>query len=91
VASLDGTIQDPVVSKFFMARRLTLASAVLVVLAVLFFTLYGYWISERARFMLRTAQEFSEKETQPTIDEIRQRFGARLQVDRARLKPCRDQ
>ena len=64
-----------------MARRLAVASAVTVVLAVSSFTLYGYWISERARFMLRTAQELSEQETQPTVDQIRQRFGARLQAE----------
>jgi len=64
-----------------MARRLALASTVAVVLAVFSFALYGYWISEQARFMLRTAQEFSEQETQPNVDEIRQRFGTRLQVD----------
>jgi hypothetical protein len=71
-----------------MARRLALASAVAVVLAVFSFTLYGYWISEQARFMLRTAQEFSEQETQPTVDEIRQRFGARLQVDYCGADSC---
>ena len=81
MAEVDGTIQNPTVSKSSMARRLAVASAVTVVLAVSSFTLYGYWISERARFMLRTAQELSEQETQPTVDQIRQRFGARLQAE----------
>jgi hypothetical protein len=71
-----------------MARRLALVSAVAVVLAILSFLLYGYWISERARFILRTAQEFSEQKTQPTLDEIRKRFGTRLRLDWCGAHTC---
>ena len=71
-----------------MARSLALASAVAVILAVLSLSLYGYWISGRARLMLRTAQEFSAQKAPPSVDEIRQRFGARLQLDYCGAHSC---
>ncbi len=38
--------------------------------------------------MLRTAQELSAQKAQPTVDEIRQRFGARLQLDYCGAQSC---
>ncbi len=71
-------------SKRLMIRRLTIAVAVvgLVAFGSLFF--YVHLLNERAETMVRTAYELSDQKQIPTLAEIQERFGKGLK----RLDAC---
>jgi hypothetical protein len=67
-----------------MARRLAITGAAMAVVMVVSFSLYVHLLTERAKFMVRTAYELSEQKEMPTVSELRYRYGTRLK----RLDGC---
>ena len=61
-----------------MMRRLTIAIGSAAILVVVAFSLYAHLVRARADGVLRAAYELSQQRPNPTIADLRQRFGSHL-------------
>lgn len=73
-----GAKTNSAVSKSVMIRRLTLAGAAVVVVAVFGFALYVHALRGRAEFMVRTAYQLSQQDQPPTLAQLQERYGNQL-------------
>jgi len=69
-------------------QRLTLAAALVAVIVCGSVFSYSRFLSNRAQFIVRTTYELAEEKQPPTVANIRERFGNRLQLDECSGPEC---